>query len=77
MVAYFDAVRLFFRPYSLNTTTAFYFVTECSNIAVFVRLRVYMSQCIRTFPGFDQFSVPHCSGIVPSEQIVLRMRLKT
>jgi len=30
----------FFRPYSLNTTTAFYFVTECSNIAVFVRLRV-------------------------------------
>jgi len=44
-----------FRPYSLNTTTAFYFVTECSNIAVFVRLRVYMSQRIRTLPGLDQF----------------------
>ena len=28
------------RPYSLNTTTAFYFVTGCSDIAVFVRLRV-------------------------------------
>jgi len=44
-----------FRPYSLNTASAFYFVTECSNIAVFVRLRVYISQCIRTLPGFDQF----------------------
>jgi len=43
-------------PYSLNTTTAFYFVTECSNTAVFVRLRVCMSQCIRTLPGLDQFS---------------------
>jgi len=43
------------RPYSLNTTTVFYFVTERSNIAVFVRLRVYMSQCIRTLPGLDQF----------------------
>jgi len=28
----------------LNTTTAFYFVTEFSDIAVFVRLRVCMSQ---------------------------------
>jgi len=27
------------RPYPLNTTIAFYFVIECSNIAVFVRLR--------------------------------------
>ena len=30
-------------------------VTECSNIAVFVRLRVCMSQCIRTLSGLDQF----------------------
>ena len=42
-------------PYSLNTTTAFYFVTECSNFAVFVRLRVCMSQCTRTLAGLDQF----------------------
>jgi len=41
-------------PYSLNTTTAFYFATECSDIAVFVRLRVCMSQCIRTLPELDQ-----------------------
>jgi len=39
----------------LDTTTAFYFVSECSNIAVFVRLRVRMSQCIRTLSGLDQF----------------------
>jgi len=31
------------------------FVTEYSDIAVFVRLRVCMSQCIRTLPGLDQF----------------------
>ena len=55
MIACFDAVRFFILPYSLNTTTAFYFVTECSDIAVFVRLRVCMSQCIRTLPGLDQF----------------------
>jgi len=39
----------------LNTTTAFYFVTECLDIAVYVRLRVLMSQCIRALPGLDQF----------------------
>jgi len=39
----------------LNTTTAVYVVAECSDIAVFVHLRVCMSQCIRTLPGFDQF----------------------
>ena len=33
----------------------FPFVTECSNFAVFARLRVCMSQCIRTLPGLDQF----------------------
>jgi len=31
-----------------------YFVTGGSDIAVFVRLRVCMSQCIRTLPGLDQ-----------------------
>jgi len=55
MAACFDAVRQYILPYSLNTTTAFYFVTECSNFAVFVRLMVFMSQCIRTLLGLDQF----------------------
>ena len=27
------------RPYSSNTTTAFYFTTDCSDVTVFVRLR--------------------------------------
>jgi len=37
MVARFDAVKIvYIHPYSLNTTTAFYFVTECSDDAVFV-----------------------------------------
>jgi len=40
MVVCFDAVRLFIFVLILKTATAFYFVTECSNIAVFVRLRV-------------------------------------
>jgi len=54
-VACFDAVREYIFPYSLNTTTAFYFVTECSDIAVFVRLRVVVPHCIHTLPGLDQF----------------------
>jgi len=29
-----------YRPYSLNTTSTFYFVTDCSDIAGLVRLRV-------------------------------------
>jgi len=37
------------------TSTAYYFVIECSDIALFVRLRVCMSQRIRTLPGLDQF----------------------
>jgi len=58
IVGCFDAVRLFmfflyFEHYS--TTSAFYFVTECSDIAVFFRLRMCMSQCIRTLPGLDQY----------------------
>jgi len=31
---------VYIRPYSLNTTTAFCFVTECSDVAVFFRLGV-------------------------------------
>jgi len=31
---------VYIRPYCLNTATAFYFVTECSDVAVFFRLRV-------------------------------------
>jgi len=38
------------RPYSLNTTTAFYFVTECSDIAVFFRLRVVTTHSYFTWP---------------------------
>ena len=53
-------------PYSLNTTTAFYFVTECSDIAVFVSLRVCMSQCICTLPGLDQ-EVASQSAVVLSK----------
>ena len=70
---------VYIRPYSLNTTTVFYFVTECSSIAVFVRLRVCMSQCIGTLLGLTRLgiSVPLCRSVVPSEQIVLRMCLYT
>jgi len=46
---------LYILPYSLNTATTFYFVTEYSEIAGFVRLRVCVSWCIRTLPGLDQF----------------------
>ena len=42
------------RPYSLNTATTFYFVSECSDVAVFFHLRVCMSQYFRTLPGLDQ-----------------------
>jgi len=54
MVACFEQSDCYILPYSLNTATAFYFVTECSDIAVFIRLRVCMSQYIRTSPGLDQ-----------------------
>ena len=39
MVARFGVVKLFipiFRPYSLNTTTAFSFVTKCPDFTVLV-----------------------------------------
>jgi len=35
------------RPYCLNAATAFYFVTECSDVAVFFRLRA--CACRNTF----------------------------
>jgi len=44
-------------PDSLNTTTAFYFVTEYLDVAVFFRLMVCalcMPQYFRTLPGLDQ-----------------------
>ena len=43
---------VYIRPYYLNTTTAFYFATECSDIAVFEGL--CMPQYFRTLPGLDQ-----------------------
>jgi len=57
MVACFDAVRLFIFFLILWTLqpSVFYFLSECSDIAVFVRLRVCMSQCIRTLPGLNHF----------------------
>ena len=32
---------VYIRPYSLNTTTAFYFATECSDVTVFIWGRVH------------------------------------
>jgi len=54
MVARFDAVRLFIFVLLqyLNTTTAFYFATECSDVTVFEG--VYMPQHFRTLPSLDQ-----------------------
>jgi len=46
----------------LNTATAFYFVTECSDVAVFFRLRV--CECHNTFVGLDSVSYSGC-GVVP------------
>jgi len=71
MIACFDAVRQYILPYSLNTTTAFYFVTECSETE---------SACHKAFVlylGLTSLgiSAPLCSSVVPSEQILLRMRL--
>jgi len=40
-------------PYSLNTTTAFYSVTECSDVTVFLRTCACIPQHIRTLPGLD------------------------
>jgi len=45
---------VYIRPYSLNTTTAFYFVTECSDIVVFVRLRA----CHATTHSYLTWSKP-------------------
>jgi len=55
IVACFDAVRFLYSSLFFQQYKRIYFVTECSEIAVFVRLRVCMSQCIRNLPGLDQF----------------------
>ena len=57
-----------FRPYSFNTTTAFYFATECSDVTVFVRLRAYACHhvllCITwPWPGLDSLSYTGCSNV--------------
>jgi len=52
----------------LNTTTAFYFVTECSDVTVFVGGRVYATTHFYftwPWPGFDSVSYSGCS-VVPS-----------
>jgi len=43
------------RPYSLNTTIARYFVTECSTLQCFFVWGRVMPQRIRNLPGLDQF----------------------
>jgi len=55
MVACFDAVRLFIFFLFFEHYNRILLLTECSNFAVSVRLRVCKSQCIRTLPGLDQF----------------------
>jgi len=48
------------RPYSLNTTTAFCFVTGCSDVTVFVCLKacagLNTSVLYRPWPGLDSVS---------------------
>jgi len=55
--------------YSLNTTIAFYFVTECSDVKVFVRLRgchaTTQSYFTWPWPVLDSASYSGCS-VVPS-----------
>jgi len=64
------------RPYSLNTATAFYFVTDCSDIVVFARSNAFVLYLALTSLGI---SVLLCSNVVPSvtdeRTIVLRMCL--
>jgi len=56
MVGCFDAVRLFISFLVLwKLQPHFTLWLSAPNIAVFVRLRVCLSQCIRTLTGLDQF----------------------
>ena len=55
MVACFDTVRLFIFFLNLWTLQPYFTLWQCSDIAVFVRLMVCMSKCIRTLPGLDKF----------------------
>ena len=55
-------------PYSLNTTTAFYFATECLDVTVFVWGRTHatmLSYITWPWPGLDSVSYSGCS-VVPS-----------
>jgi len=57
------------RPYFLNTATAFEFVTECTDVAVFVCLRACAghnaSVLYWPWPGLDSVSYSGCR-VVPS-----------
>ena len=63
---------VYIRPYSLNTTSAFYFATECSDVTVFDWGRVHdtiLSYFTWPWPGLDSVS---CSGrgVVPMHQVL-------
>jgi len=47
---------VYIRPYSLNTTTAFYFATEYSDVAVFVWRGVHAEYFTWPSPGLDSVS---------------------
>jgi len=61
---------VYIRPYSLNTTTAFDFATECSDVSVCFE-GVCMPQCFRTLSGLDQGST-QC----PTLDVVLHQVLR-
>jgi len=53
-------------PYFLNTTTAFYFATECSEGTVFIWGRVHttiLSYFTWPWPGLDSVSCSGCSAV--------------
>jgi len=64
---------VYIRPYSLNTTTAFYFVTECSDVTVLTWARVLATTHFYftwPWPGLDTYhaifvTYPGCN-VVPS-----------
>ena len=60
---------VYIRLYSLNPTIAFYFLTECSDVTVFVRLRAFHATAHSHFtwpwPMLDSASYSECS-VVPS-----------
>jgi len=68
---------VYIRPYSLNTTTTFYFVTECSDIQIHIAVEccsyegvLSHNTFVLTLPGFVQFRFDVllyfvCSSVVP------------